>query len=269
MKKLCLLLGFFTLTVAAMAQSADDVISKSVEAAGGREKLNSITTLQYNQLVKLKLPMGEFELPLQFYKEKNKLFRLQASLQFGSQSFNFYSLVNDTAGYVMIPSNPLIGNDGGLQKMNEKDRQAQLFQLDVAGMFAGLVDYKNKGHKAELLKDEKVKGQDCYKLKLTLNSGQEMNYFINKANGLVVRMDTKGAMAASMSGMGAVVSTMGGSNKIDKMEVTTIYSDYKDVDGLKFPTRVLIKAPMGDSDSELTNIKINKPIEARMYRTGK
>jgi hypothetical protein len=269
MKKISLFVIFLTiLLTAAFAQTADEVVNKFVEASGGKDKLNSITTLQYNQLVKLKLPMGEFDLPLQFYKDKNKLFRLQASLQFGSQSFNFYSLVSDTAGYVRIPANPMMGTEGGLKKMDEKDRAAQLFQMDVAGMFAALVDYKAKGHKVELLKDEKVKGQDSYKLKLTLKNGQEMTYFISKATNLVVRMDTKGAVAASMSGMGAVMSSMGGANRIEKMEVSTIYSDYKDVEGIKFPTKVLIKAPMGDSNSEVTNIKINKAIDPRLYKAS-
>lgn len=268
MKKISLLFACAFIVAGAFAQSADEIVSKFIAASGGAEKLNSINTLQYHQQILLKTPMGNFDIPLQYYKDKNKLFRLQAAMSFGGQSFSFYSIVNDTAGYVMLPANPMLGTDGGLKKMVEKERQSQLFQMDVAGMFAPLVNYADKGHKVELLKDEKVKGEECYRVKLTLASGQVMNYAISKATNLVVKADAKGAIAASMSGMGAMISGMGGSSSVDRVEISTIYSDYKNIDGLMFPTKVLIKAPMGDSESEISNIKVNQPIDPRLYKAA-
>jgi outer membrane lipoprotein-sorting protein len=250
----------------AFSQTADEVVSKFLEASGGKEKLSSINTLQYNQLIRFKSPMGEMEIPLKYYKEKNKLFRLETSLQLGPQTMNFYTVINDTSGYVMVPANPMFGSEGGLQKMSEKDRVQQLYQLDASGMFSALVNYAAKGYKVELLKDEKVNKEDAYKLKQTLSAGQEIIYFINKATNMVVRMDSKGAMAASMSGMGSMMSGMGGGGRMDKMEVSMLYSDYRDIDGLKFPTKVIIKSAMGDLESEISNIKVNKTIEPALYK---
>ncbi len=62
---------------------------------------------------------------------------------------------------------------------------------------------------------------------------------------------------------------MGGetnSRGMEKMEVTTDYKDYKDIDGIKFPTKLTIKTQMGDSESEITNIEVNKTIDPKWYK---
>src|SRR5437763_2358116 len=93
-----LLMAFVT---GAFAQTADEVINKFVEASGGKEKLNAINTLQYNQVISVKSPMGNFEVPIKYYKDKNKMYRMEAAMQFAGQNLNFFSVINDTVGYVM------------------------------------------------------------------------------------------------------------------------------------------------------------------------
>jgi hypothetical protein len=141
----------------------------------------------------------------------------------------------------------------------------QAYQLDAAGFFANLVDYASKGSKVELLKDDKVNKEDCYKVRLTMKTGQEITYLINKSTNLVAKVDTKGTMAASMSGMGAIIGGAAG-GRVDKMEVSTLYSDYQDFNGVKIPTKINIKAAMGDSESTISNVKINEPIDPKLYQ---
>src|SRR5688500_2644756 len=169
MKRFTLLTLCLVLAVGVFAQTADEVVSKFIEATGGKEKLNAIKTLHYNQLIKFKSPMGELDFPLEFFKEKQKLYRMQANLQLGPQSINMYVLLKDTAGYVMLPANPMTGAEGGIQKLEQKDLQDQSFQSDPSGMFASLVDYTAKGHKVELLESEKVDNKDSYKIQHTLS----------------------------------------------------------------------------------------------------
>jgi outer membrane lipoprotein-sorting protein len=266
MRKLALFIAVAFVCSTSFAQTANEVIDKFVTASGGKGKLQAINTLQYTQVVKMQTPMGALEIPMAFYKEKNKLFRMQASMQFGPQNLDFFTVINDTAGFVMLPANPLSGDEGGLKKMEEKDRVSQLYQMDPAGMFAGLIDYEAKGSKVALLKDEKVEKEDCYKIKFTNKAAQEVTYLISKATGLVVRQDTKGTMAANMSGFGSMMSSMGAGGKIDKLEVSILYNDYKDIEGIKFPTKLTIKTAMADSESELKDIKVNKQIDAKLYK---
>jgi hypothetical protein len=264
MRKTSLLLLFVLFAASAFSQTADEVINKFIEASGGKDKLNAINTLQYNQLIVVKSPMGNIDIPIQYYKEKNKFYRMQANLNLAGQFMKFFTVVSDSAGYVLLPALPMLGTDGGLKKLNESERKLQAYQLDAAGYFAGLVDYAAKGSKVELLKDEKVNNEDNFKLKLTMNTGQSLTYFINKATGLVTRVDTQGDMAASMSGMGGMMGGAGG--QMDKMAVSAFYSDYKDFNGVKFPLKVVMKTQMGESESTITNVRINEAIEPRLYK---
>jgi hypothetical protein len=264
MKKFFLSVLSFVFITTVFSQTADEVINKFIEATGGKEKLKAINTLQYTQTINMKTPMGSFALPMQFYREKNKLFRMQASMKFGADSFDFFTVVTDTAGYIRLPELPMLGSDGGIKKMEEKDRAAQAFHFDPAGLFAGLVDYTTKGSKVELLTDEKVNTEDCYKIRYTSVAGDTVNYFISKANNLVVRTDTKGNVAASMSGLGSLMGGM--ENRAEKAEVTALFSDYTNVNGIKIPVKSVIKNQMGDAESEITDIKINEPIEAKWYK---
>jgi outer membrane lipoprotein-sorting protein len=265
MKKGLFVIVLMAFVTGAFAQTADEVINKFVETSGGKEKLNAINTLQYNQVINVKSPMGNIEIPIKYYKEKNKMYRMEAAMQFGGQNMNFFSVVSDTAGYVMMPAIPMLGSEGGLKKLDEKERQLQAYQLDAAGFFANLVDYASKGSKVELLKDDKVNKEDCYKVRLTMKTGQEITYLINKSTNLVAKVDTKGTMAASMSGMGAMIGGAAG-GRVDKMEVSTLYSDYQDFNGVKIPTKINIKAAMGDSESTISNVKINEPIDPKLYQ---
>jgi outer membrane lipoprotein-sorting protein len=261
MKKVSLLVLLVSFVAASYAQTADDVINRFIKASGGKEKLNSIKTLQYKQVIRLAMPM-EMEIPMRFYKDKNKLFRMETSMQLGPQSMDFFTVVSDTAAYVMMPANPLMGSEGGLQKLEEKERSSQVFQMDPAGYFGTLVDYASKGHKVELQKEEKVNDEACYKVKHTLRSGQEFTYLFSKATNLIVRMDLKGEMAASLTGMGA----MAGGAQMDKLEVSSIFSTYKDFDGIMFPTKLAIKGPLGNVESEISEIILNKAIDAKLYK---
>jgi outer membrane lipoprotein-sorting protein len=263
MKKGLLILLLITSGSTVFSQTADEVINKFIIASGGREKLNAVNTLQYSQTLTMTTPFGEFKIPMEFYKEKDKLFRVQSSMQFGGQSFNFFTLVTDTAGYVMLPAVPMMGSEGGLQKMTESERSSQLYQTDAAGLFSSLVDYAAKGNKIELLTGEKVNDEDCYKVKVILRNGPEMTYFISKATNLIVRTDAKGGAAANMGGLGAL--TNGIEAQAAKAEVSSLYSGYTDVKGIKFPTKMTIKNQMGDATSEIANIKINEPIDPKFY----
>jgi hypothetical protein len=168
----------------------------------------------------------------------------------------------------MVPNNPMMGLTGGLKKMPESDRSAQAFQLETEGFFANLVDYASKGHRVELLKDEKVNKEECYTIKQTLKNGQELVYFVNKSTNLITKMDTKGEVAASMSGMGAMMSGTGADGNVKKLQISTFYTNYNEFEGVKLPTKVTISGPMGITESELTNIKINQPINAELYKAS-
>lgn len=264
MKKILILIVAVTLAVtASYAQTVDDVINKFIAANGGQQKLDSITTLQYVQTMKLTTPMGNMDLPVENFVEKNKLNRKQTSSPMGGSGF---TLILDTVGYMYIPANPFMDESAsGLRKMEAKNLEATKYLLEAEGFFPELVNYKAKGTNAELLPNEKVNKKDCYKVKLTLKNGGEMVYFIDAVTNLVARKTMKGAMAIQGSGLGSMMGGADKSNKADKFEITTDYKEYKDMNGLKVPFKTVTKTLMGNSEMEYSEIKINEPIAAKWY----
>lgn len=249
-------------SVALKAQTADEVINKYITAVGGKDKLQSIKSLQYVQTMNLNTPMGAMEISLTNIKVDNKLFRMNTSSEMFGTSF---TVVTDTSGWVLIPANPFTGStEATLQKLKPEERKSLMPQMACDGYFPELVNYSAKGYSAEFLGEGKASGRLSYKVKIKKDKDERI-YMIDKQTGYVNSMTIKGASAAAMSGMGN--SGMSGGGNADKFELTMNFSDYLDVSGIKFPGKLKIETPMmGTVESSITGIKVNQPVDAKWYK---
>jgi hypothetical protein len=246
--------------VALQAQTADEVINKYITAAGGKDKLEAINTLQYVRTINLNSPMGEIQITMTNIKVENKLSRTNTSSEFFG---NAYSLFTDTSGWIMIPPNQFTGTEEIRQKLKPEEYKAMKSEMACEGYFPELVNYAAKGYTAEYVGEGKSNGKASYKIKLKKNK-DERTYFIDKQTGLVNSMTVKGAAAVNMTGMGAMAPNGGG--RADKMEVTLDFSDYKETAGVKFPGKLKIETPMGVIESTISFVTINQPVDAKWYR---
>lgn len=268
MRNIFLATLFTAFTLSLNAQTVTEVLEQFYLSSGGKEKLKSINTFQYDQLVNLSLPNGmTFDIPITMIKENNKFFRMQISSQFG----DVFTIVTQNQGYQYLPANPFSGGEAQLISMKKEEYEALAFQMDSEGMFAMLVDYETKGIKVSLEGTEKINKEDCYKLKLILKNSQELFYYISKNTMLISRMQAKGNIAQTISGLGAAMSGFGGGGGRNKkgeasFEMNMDYSGYKDFGGFRMPTKMVIKAQMGDVPCVLSNYNINKPIESKWYK---
>ena len=98
-----------------------------------------------------------------------------------------------------------------------------------------LIDYAAKGNKVELEAIERVEGNDCYKIKLTLKSGAVTHAWINAKTFLEAKMEGQPKMVDGVY-----------------HPVEVYYRDYRNVNGLQIPfvleTRVL-PVRMGQHES--------------------
>lgn len=242
--------------VAAMAtaQTADDVINKYVEAMGGLEKLKSIKSLYMEGVAVMQ---NGNEINTRVYKVQDKLYRREVEFGMGSMT----SIVTDKEGWF---SNPR--NGGAFEALPAEAVTNQQSELDCAGP---LVEYASKGHKAELMGKEDVEGTDCYKIKLTLKSGRDINYFIDSKTFLVKRITMKGGGMMGMrggAGGGAGGGGGGGGNAPrGDGEMKMDLSDYKKTgDGYMFAHTV----SMGGMGGAMTyeKIEVNKPVNPKLYK---
>ena len=148
--------------------------------------------------------------------------------------------------------------------MKESEVAAQQYELDCAGAFAELVNYAAKGHKAELLGTEKVSKVPCYKIKMTLKSGQSVTYFIDQQTFLVKQMEATGEMAANLAGFGALMKAYGSNMRKDTKAVIQI-KEYEEVKGIKYPNKLNLSFGPVESEIENSSIKINEGLEEKWY----
>ncbi|MBC6490555.1 hypothetical protein ACFSQD_09530 [Flavihumibacter stibioxidans] len=253
----CLVLGFLTV----QAQTVEEIISNYENAMGGKEKLKSIRSV-YMEGVSV-MQNGN-EINSKMTKVNRELLRTE--INFGMGSFSM--LLTDKEGWA---SNPR--NGGKFEPIPEQRVKAAQAELDCAGP---LVDYAAKGHKAELLGKESVEGKECYKIKLILNTGSDITYFIDPATWYIVRdVRTGGLMGGRMGGgpggpgQGAQAgqARRGGSGPggAGGAEVVTDYSDYaKNADGFIFPFSVKRNGMGGNTIYE--KIEVNKPVDPKLYK---
>ena len=136
--------------------------------------------------------------------------------------------------------------------MPEEQLKAMQSQMDCAGP---LVDYAAKGHKAELIGKEDVDGTECYKIKLTLKSVNDINYFIDPKTWYIIRETSKGG------GFGGGRARQTGSGD---GEMKTDYSNYqKTEDGFMFAMSV--SRGFGGTMT-FEKIEVNKPADEKLYK---
>lgn len=245
MMKQLVILGLFVLLLAAVqyakAQSVDDVIEQHLKARGGREKLAALQTVYMEGSRDM---MGN-EASIKVYKQQGKLSRTE--FEVGSNTG--FSLITDQGGW-----NYFSMRGGEPNKMPDQAHAGQLTELDIQGP---LMDYAAKGHKVELLGKETRDNIECVRLKLTTSAGKEITYWLNGSTFLIHQTSTKGGM-------------MGGGGRNPDAETITTYSDYQEIEGIKFPLTVGITITggqgRGGGNTTFDKVELNKPVDAKLFK---
>ena len=211
------------------AQTADEIINKYIDARGGTEKLNAITSM----VQKGNLNVNGMKIPVTITTVDNKAMR--ADFTFNGMSG--YQIITTTDGWGY---NPFQGQTKA-EPMTADDVKISQDALDAKD---DLLDYAAKGTTVEALGTEDVEGTECYKLKLTMKSGKEKTYFINTEDNTLVKISEK--------------STTNG----QEQEAVTMLANYKDVNGLQFPFSVT--GPMGPI--EIDSIEINPVVDESIFK---
>ena len=242
MKKIFFLLAGLVSLASLRAQTVDEVIGHYMDALGGKEKLLSIKSVSMSGVS----TMNNNEVTTTITREQDKLYRSESNFGMGS----FVLLVTPGKGWSMSPR-----SGGAFEEMPADRVSALQYQMDCQGPLA---DYAAKGHKAELLGKEDVDGVSCYKIKLTLKTGNDITYFIDGNSWHIVRETTKGGM------MGGGGRAGGGGGGNAPAEAVTNYSNYeKNADGFIFP--MTISRGFGGA-LNLEKVEVNKPVDEKLYK---
>ncbi len=270
MKKIITGLFLLVSAITAQSQTADEILTKYEAAAGGREKLEAVQSVEVTSNLKMGIMGQDIDLPLTLIKEKGKLYRRQIGGIMGMG--DSYTLITDTAGYIFIPAirgfgEMRQGTPASVTKIKTEDLALEQYELDCAGAFGELVNYAVKGHRAELQGTEKINKIPCYKIKMTLKTGQTITYFIDSQTFLVKQLEATGEMAANLTGFGSMMKAFGRDTKKDKAIINI--KEYQDINGVKYPSKLTMGLGAVESSVENTTIKINEGIDQKWYKVDK
>jgi outer membrane lipoprotein-sorting protein len=228
-KTIALILLTAILSLIAVAQTADEVIAKSVSARGGMDKLKAVQS----QRLTGQIAFGS-EAQGTLTVEMKRPGKVREEL-----TINGETLIRTSDGKAGWVINPFAGkNEAVPLGADEMGNMAQKADFDRP-----IVDYKAKGNQVEQMGKEKVEGKDAYKLKVTLKDGQVRYDYLDCDSYLEVKWEGKLTVQGK------------------EFEAESYYRDYKPVQGVMYP--FLIDSNSGDTKQTITfdKIEINPALD--------
>ncbi|HEY4287952.1 MAG TPA: hypothetical protein VGN00_12695 [Puia sp.] len=227
-----LLLSGFLVSGSLWAQTADEVVSKYIDAIGGSKVVSGITSIVLESNVSV---MGS-DVASTTHILNGKGFKSETDFN-GSK---IVKCITDKGGWDI---NPMAGQSTATA-MSEDQAKAGKGSFQVGGP---LFDYAKKGYKVEMT------GTDGADLKLKLSGeGMNMTYYINSTTYLLDKMVT-------------MVNVHG-----QDMELTTAFRDYKKTDiGFTMPYTQEITNPQFSLTITHTKVEFNKPIDPAIFEMPK
>lgn len=208
--------------------TAEKVIENYIKAIGGPEKLKSVS----DQVMKMSTSMQGMTIELvSTWKAPGKI------------------LVTTGMGGNIMQKQVFDGERGQVEAMGQKMELSgkQLEDMKMQAKLFPELEYKNLGFDLKLAEIEDIDGKPAYKVQITSPQGNVKTDFFDVASGLKVR---------------SVVSQ---DTQMGPMTVTSGMSDYREVDGIKFPFSIKQQVGPQAIDLKVDSIVMNKGVSDDLF----
>ena len=217
--------------VGAKAQTLDEVVNKHITAMGGETKLKALNS----QIAEGSMSIQGMDFPLKVINLNQKAMRIE----FEAMGTKNVQVITAKGGWMFLP----VQQQQAPVDSDPADLADAQRDLDLTGE---LVDYKTKGHTAELIGKETIDGKELYKIKLTRKDASISNYFVDPANWYV----TKRTTAKSIQGQ--------------EIEIVENFSDFKKSGNGYVYAAAVEQLPMG-MKINYTKVDINTPVDEKVF----
>jgi hypothetical protein len=180
--------------------SLDEVLQNYYRAIGGEDAWHAVQSLK---LTGTMLMGPGMEAPFTVYSMRPDKERLE----FTFQGMTGVQAIDGEQAWMFMP---FMGKTEP-ELMPEEMAKQMKDQLDIEG---ALIDWVGKGHTLEMLGLSQAQGTDAYKIKATLKSGTEQIYYLDAEEFVPFLMEDTRTIQGN------------------KVETETIFSNFKEVDGL-------------------------------------
>ena len=223
------------------AQTADEIVERSLTAQGGRAALSKLTSRVSTGTITVSTPGGDVTGTVELYnKAPNKsrsLVKIDLS-NFGLGQVTQDQRFNGTTGYAIDTLN---GN---------RDITGDQLEVMRSTIFpTPLLQYKEAGARVELIGKEKVGDRDAYVLRFTPRTGPASRMFFDAETYMLL----KSVVTVNVPQLGS------------DLEQTVEFSDNRDVDGVKLPFRVRSVNQLQSLTITLTKVEQNTPIDESLF----
>lgn len=230
MKIAALFLLAFSIVFAARAQkNTDEVVSKIIETLGGRDKLNSITSIKKTGNIEFagqKIPFNYFA-----------VHQVAERTEFTFSGMTGYFVVARDSGFNFNPFN----GQTSPENMTAEDVKLSQDELDLHGV---LVDHTAKGYTVQLLENEDVDGVDALQLKISVAPNKTLFYFIDPSSYYIIRIKTV-----------TISNGQQNENSID------YYNFKRTTQGILYPYTY--------QNITFENIELNVPVDENLFKKSK
>ena len=208
---------FVLLPIAASAQTADEIVNKSLAARGGAEKIKAIQS----ERVSGRVTFGPgLEGPLVAELKRPHKLRVEIVVE-DQKIIRVYD--GKSAGWVVNP----FAEKKDAQPMSAEDLKSVSEESDFDGPF---IDYKAKSNQIELVGKEELQGKSAYRIKLTNKNGNIRFYLFDATSFLPAKWEETRVVEGK------------------ETPWESFFSDYREVNGVKYAFQI-------DSDSPGTDLK--------------
>lgn len=225
----------------ASAQTADEVIAKSVAALGGRAALVKLKSRSMAGTITLSIPGGEVSGSVEFLNASPNKSRSLITLDLSSVG----------AGQATIDQR-FDGSSGYVMDSLQGDHDVMGDQLDNMrnGAFpTPLLNYKELGMTATLSGREKVGDREAFVLILEPASGSVVRQYVDAETYLPLKVVAK----MDVPQLGRAI------------EQTTELLDYRATDGMKLPFTIRASSDVQNYTITITKVEHNVPIDASLF----
>jgi outer membrane lipoprotein-sorting protein len=226
------------MAVSASAQTADEIISTYVQAIGGKDVLNKITSVYTESTMEV---MG-----MQIIGKTTILNGKGMKQEMEVMGSTMTTCLTDKGGWTI---NPMAGGTEPVDMPAEQFNSAK-DQLIVGAPF---INYMQNGSKSELLGTEAVGAVNAYKIKLTDSNNKSSVYFFDPKTFFLLK------------------SIQQSDNQGQMVENIIIFSDYKATNGYTMPYKMEMDMNAGQMAMTMTvtKVELNKQVDEAIFSKPK
>ena len=231
---------FVVTGAAASAQTADDVIEKSIVASGGREALEKVTSRATSGTMTVTTPGGEISGTIEVLNQAPNKVQTVITLDLSAMG----------AGMMTIDQR-FDGTNGYATNSMQGDTPVTSSQVDLwrnAIFPSPFLDYKERGTKIELTGKEKIGDSDAYALLITPAKGPTTRLWLDATTYQPVKTVT-------------TVETA----EVGPVEQTIVLSDFREVDGLKVPFKLVGSSTLQTFTIVVTKVEHNVKVDPARF----